>query len=371
MALGAIPIMILIGFLLGAVSGYIMHRADFCISGMFRDLFLFRTLFKMRALILLVVSSMLMFEAARQAGLLAYYPFPLLGSPSLVNVAGGFLLGTGMVLAGGCVVGTLYKMGAGSATSMVAFAGLIAGSALYAEIHPWWSSLARKTSILPGMVTLPQLWKIDPLVPVLILTGLSATYFYRVYRKGEWSRPAYAEKTIQPWVAALTLSSIGTISYVAIGMPLGITTAYAKVGAWIESIVIPGHYRNLTYFTLLPLKYTDPLNGICLTGGPGPGFDGIALIQFPIIGGIIAGSAFSAMLLKELKIYLKLPLRQYLSAAVGGIIMGLASRMAPACNVWHLFGGLPVMAIQSILFLAGLVPGAWFGTVLLTRFVIR
>ena len=41
-----------------------------------------------------------------------------------------------MVLAGGCVVGTLYKMGSGSVASAVAFVGLLAGSALYGEWHP-------------------------------------------------------------------------------------------------------------------------------------------------------------------------------------------------------------------------------------------
>lgn len=371
MASGTISFMILTGLLLGAIAGYVMHRSDYCIAGMFRDIFLFRTGFKLRTLMLLVASSMLLFEAARQAGLLAAYPFPLLGSPSLANFLGGLLFGIGMVLAGGCVVGTLYKMGAGSFASMAAFAGLIAGSALYGEIHPWWSSFVARTTFFTGKITLPQLMGIDPLVPVLILSVLSVFYFLQVYRKGEWNRPTYAEGEIQPWKAALILSLTGTISYIVIGMPLGITTAYAKIGGWLESLTLPDHFGTLAYFKLTPLNYRNPLNDMPMTGGPGPGIDAIALIQFPVIAGIVAGSAFSAILLREFKIYAKLPLRQYISAAAGGVIMGLASRMAPACNIWHLFGGLPIMAIQSILFLAGIIPGAWLGGILLTRIVIR
>jgi uncharacterized membrane protein YfcA len=45
--------------------------------------------------------------------------------------------------------------------------------------------------------------------------------------------------------------------------------------------------------------------------------------------------------------------------------------MAPACNLWHLWGGLPILALQSLLFLAGMVPGAWIGSRLLTRLVVR
>jgi uncharacterized protein len=32
---------------------------------------------------------------------------------------------------------------------------------------------------------------------------------------------------------------------------------------------------------------------------------------------------------------------------------------------------LPILALQSLVFLAGLIPGTWVGARLLTRFVIR
>jgi len=99
--------------------------------------------------------------------------------------------------------------------------------------------------------------------------------------------------------------------------------------------------------------------------------DAIAVIQLPLIAGIIIGGSCSALLLRELRIYFKIPLRQYLSAMIGGTIMGLASRMAPACNIWHLFGGLPILAVQSMLFLAGLLPGAWLGSLILSRVIVR
>jgi len=359
------------GLLLGLCTGLIMHRSDFCIAGMFRDLFLFKAIFKLRALMLLVICSMVLFETARQLGLLPIYPFPLLGSPSLANLIGGFLFGVGMVLASGCVVGTLYKMGAGSVPSAVAFIGLLAGSALYAEIHPWWSSVIAITTFQKGKITIPQLLNVDPL-PLLLITAVAAGfYFLRVYRKGGWVRPLYTEGALQPWKAALLLAIIGLVSYLAIGMPLGITTCYAKMAGYLESLLLPRHFQELAFFKALPLNYRHPLSGVPLVGGPGPGMDAIAAIQFPLIGGIILGSACSALLLREFRLYFKIPLRQYLSAIIGGVIMGLASRMAPACNIWHLLGGLPILAIQSILFLVGLLPGAWLGSIILSRVIIR
>ncbi|HYQ48325.1 MAG TPA: hypothetical protein VEP69_04600, partial [Thermodesulfovibrionales bacterium] len=46
------------------------------------------------------------------------------------------------------------------------------------------------------------------------------------------------------------------------------------------------------------------------------------------------------------------------------------SRIAPTCNVWHLLGGLPILSASSILFTAGLFPGAWIGGLILTRAVL-
>ena len=56
---------------------------------------------------------------------------------------------------------------------------------------------------------------------------------------------------------------------------------------------------------------------------------------------------------------------------LGGLLLGLAARMTPSCNIWHLWGGVPILAMQSLLFLAGLLPGTWLGANLLTRFVVR
>ncbi len=255
-------VIVLASFLLGSVAGYVMHRSDFCIAGMFRDLFLFRNRFMLRILVLAIVASMILFEAARLSGLLSPYPFPLLGPPSLVNLLGGLLFGTGMVLAGGCVVGSLYKMGAGSLLGALAFAGLIAGSALYAEIYPGWSALASATTVFPGKVTIPEIVGVSPTLLVVPAALTGSLLLLRWYRQDRWQRPAAAEGYLQPWKAALALALIGTLSYVLVGMPLGITTSYAKIGAYIESAVAPEHVADLAYFRAEPLIYRPPLGDL-------------------------------------------------------------------------------------------------------------
>ncbi len=349
------------GLAIGLSAGFIMHRADFCLAAAFRDIFLFRNPFMLRAVLLLVAASALLFEIARRLGLLVFYPFPLLGAPSLSNVAGGALFGLGMVLAGGCVVGTLYRMGAGSFGSLLAFGGLLAGSALYAAIHPGWASFSRAATFFKGPLTVPQLLGIDPAAVVLPALLAAAFFFLKWRGEGKWDRPSGPRGYVEPWAASILLAVVGVLAYVAAGMPVGVTTSYAKMAACADSALFGGTLSDTVYFRTMPLDLVNPATGVVLKGGPGPAFDGIAVVQAPIILGIVLGGALSALSLRELGFRWRVPPAQLLAAFVGGLLMGLASRMAPGCNVWHLMGGLPILAFQSILFVAGLFPGAWLG----------
>jgi len=352
----------------GLAAGFCMHRSDFCLAGAFRDLFLFRDARRLRALVLLVTVSAVLFEAARVTGVLPYYPFPWFAPPALVNLIGGCLFGIGMVLAGGCVVGVLYKLGGGSLPAGLAILGLLAGSALYAEIHPWWSRLAKTSAWHDRAVTLPQLTGLAPgwwVAGVALLGGWCCWHWQR---QGAWRRPAQrAEGYLPLWVTALVLAGLGLLSVLGTGMPMGVTTSYAKVAAFLERLVAPGHVAQTAYFATQPIRYTLPCGGPQLVGGGGPALDVVALIQFPLIAGIVLGALVSAVSLGEFHPRWRLSWGQAGVVFAGGVIMALGSRMTPGCNVWHLLGGLPLLSMQSLLFLAGMLPGAWLGGRLLLR----
>ncbi|TAN43727.1 MAG: YeeE/YedE family protein [Nitrospirae bacterium] len=358
------------GLVLGFAGGIIMHRSDYCVAGMFRDIFMFKNTFMLRTLLILVSVSMALFEIGRRSGALIH-PFPILGPPSLASFIGGVLFGVGMVLAGGCVVGTLYKMGSGSLVSLVAFAGLIIGSGLYAEFHSLWGPFIKATTFFTGKITIPQIVGTDPAVFVVPFIMVSSFFIYKWFKAGGLERRSFVDGYIQPWKAALLLAAAGFLSYVFAGMPMGITTSYSKIAAMLEEIFAPEHVAGLAYMKAVSLNFTHPLTGEVMKGGPGPVFDAIAVIQMPVIVGIVLGSAFSAISLREFRIYTNVPQRQFIAALAGGVIMGLASRMTPGCNIWHLFGGLPILAVQSILFFAGLLPGAWLGSKMFTGMVVK
>ena len=362
-------LMIAGGFVLGVVTGWLLHRSDFCIAGMFRDLFLFRSTTMLKSLLLLIVVAMLLFELIRLSGLVSF-PFPKYGIPTGTNVLGGFLFGTGMVLAGGCVLGTLYRLGAGSFPSLLAFIGLITGSTLYAELHPCWSTLAKALSLPTSAITLPELLSVPAWLMVMALLLFLLPLLWRWYGQGKLQKPVVVEGYLQPWQVAIGLALVSATFLLVIGLPMGITTSFSKLGAMLLQLVAPEYCATLVYFQKQSFQYVPSMGGGVVTGAPGPLLDGVALVQFPLISGILAGSAWSAISLGEWRMQFRLPLRQVLSALLGGVIMGLASRMTPSCNVWHMLGGLPVMGLQSILFIAGMLPGAWIGGILLTRLVV-
>lgn len=359
--------MIVAGALIGAAAGFVMHRADFCLTAAFRDVFLFRDVHMLRALALLTAASMLLFEGARRLGWLPFHPFPFMAPPTLANAAGGLIFGVGMVLSGGCVVGSLYKLGAGRLVNAATVAGLVAGSSLFADSYSRWKPVAEALSLPVRAVTVPQALGVDPGLVVGPVLALCAALLLRWHRRGAWRRAGRTSGYLQPWAAAVALGLLGLASCLAVGMPMGVTTTYAKAGALVESLFAGNVIETHPYFRTMPLDVVNPVTGMILRGGPAPVWDAVAAIQVPLIAGIVAGSALSAVSLREFALRWRVPARQVAMALGGGILMGFSSRVAAGCNVWHLAAGLPILAMSSMLFAAGLFPGAWLGG----RIVVR
>lgn len=341
---------------IGLATGFVMHRSDFCMAAAFRDPFLFRSWFSLRIVGLCVLLTALLYEALSWSGLVRAF---IGGPPLWGNLLGGALFGVGMVLAGGCVVGTLYRAGTGNLVSWTALAGIVAGSALYAEVHPVVAPWATRpvgigAATLPEWLGLPPRWGAWP----FLLAG--ALLYARWARRGLLSRQGFARGYLPPWKAA-AFFSLATAAAVALtGMPLGITTFYAKTAAWLEALALPGHVDGLAYFAASPFRLTTPF-GVALAGGPGPRLDSLAWLQGPTVLGILAGSFVSAASLGEFRLFRRAPSRQLALALAGGVLLAFGSRVGLGCNVWFILGWLPALKLQGVFFLAGLLPGAWLG----------
>ena len=354
-------LIIITGGVVGLLAGHLMFRSDYCMVAMFRDLFLFRQGSMLRFLILQLGLTLLLLELARLGGGLSYDPPPLMKTANLSSMVGGCVFGFGMVLTGSCVVGCLYKTGAGNVLGLCALLSMITGATLYAEIAPWWKQLTASWTLtqqvtVPGSLGIPSWWIS---VPLLALWLWGVTFWQRTKKLVV---PAHAEGYIQPWKTAAGLAVLTVVLCIFTGMPIGITTMYVKMGAWVEQLVLPEHVAATAYFAGKGLNYVPPLMDQVVSGGAGPQLDAIAALQLSVILGILTGAFFSAKRVGEFHWLYRVPKIHYGMSIVGGVLVGLGARLAPGCNVWHVMGGVPFLAWNSFLFVLGLLPGVWLGS---------
>lgn len=354
--------------LIGVILGVVLYRGDYCMVAMLRDLFLIRDTTLLRSYVLYFLVAAALFHLANLLGLLPLFPPHTLDAASLSTLAGGLLFGVGMVLAGGCVVGTLYKMASGNLTNWIAFAGILAGSLLYAEVHPLVKLFTAQTT-LSTTVTVAQNnpgLKISILVALLVAGGFLVGLWSR---QGHMSVNAYAKGYLQPWKVVLVLAILNVLYYILSGSPFGITTAYAKIGAYLEHVLYPEHVAGLAYFQENSINWL--WGDTRVIGGAGPRLDYVSYTQLTLVAGIFSGAFAAALYYGEFKIYGLPPRRQGFSALAGGILLALGARIASGCNVFFFLGGLPLLAWQGLYFAVAAIIGSYLGTKILTRYVIK
>jgi hypothetical protein len=355
-------------FGLGLVVGAVLYRSDFCMAGILRDIFLFKDYERVRHLFLAVVLTLIFFLLLRNFGLAPENNFSTGDKSFLLGGVGGIVFGFGMVLAGGCVFGTLYKMAGGNLTYWIVCGGVIVGSLLYAELHPWLRAVA-ENDFLVGDINLLERWPEIAGTFGWALTGILLIVFLSWWRQGRWIVDAAPDGYLQPWVTAVVLAGANLISYVRSGLPISVSTMFAKLGAWGEVILVPDHARSLDYFRYP--SFVFDIDSTLYAAGGGPQFDFYAYTEGGLMLGILLGAFINALLLKEFRISSWPPRRQAISALSGGIFIALGARMANGCNIKHLLGGVPLLSLHSILFVSGLLLGAWLGAQVLPRIILR
>lgn len=88
----------------------------------------------------------------------------------LNNIIGGLMFGIGMVLAGGCASGVLYRAGEGYITAFTAIFGIFTGIAVYAELY----GFILKNFIEPTTIGKITLYGLLDISPWWLVGGLSA-----------------------------------------------------------------------------------------------------------------------------------------------------------------------------------------------------
>lgn len=112
---------------IGFLFGFFLQKGDLCGASAFSEVLLARDWRKIQGLWVCIVASMAGFALLERLGLITLNVKPMYWLNSIV---GGVLFGGGMVLAGGCVSGCLYKAATGNLNSIAALLTMPFGMAL-------------------------------------------------------------------------------------------------------------------------------------------------------------------------------------------------------------------------------------------------
>ena len=164
-------------FALGIGFGYAVSRSRFCFASAFRDLIMFRDKAMSRGVTVLIAVS--------AAGFFVVQWLAVLGGndpPGKINpvgwhlVIGGIIFGTGMVLAGGCVISTLVRSGEGFFHYWGVLLGIVIGSVLGAFGYGYWKDIliSSQKFWLPGIIG----W-----VPTLIIYAIIFFLLFKALRE--------------------------------------------------------------------------------------------------------------------------------------------------------------------------------------------
>ena len=364
-------------WLLGMAFGFVLQRSRFCFASAFRDLFLLRDARVMKGIIAgLAVATvgftLVMSDRLPNARLDVLAPEAHVTPLSLALILGGIAFGLGMVLAGGCVSGSIYRMAEGYLGSWVAFAGIMTGLVVAAHTWNWWWRV--------DMSRAPRLWLPNVVgyggavaIFLLLFAGVYLFLLWWEMRDGmlipvagalrpqaetfrERLEQMYRSFFIRGWPAIIGGLVLGTLNVFlfAYEHPWRIT---GEIGAWGSLLAAQ------LGFAPPSLLGVETLAGCTLDGAGGGFFNHMTLANL----GLFSGALVAALFAHEFKPRIPRKKIRYIQSLGGGVLMGYGAGLAVGCTVGAFFSAVPSLGANGFVFGLSLAIGAVLGVKVLRR----
>jgi uncharacterized protein len=358
--------------------GFTLQKSRFCFASAFRDLFLFGSGHNMKAVLLAIAIASVGF-----VGILSWIlPSPLPGEfPSSAHVlpfgistiVAGSVFGIGMVLAGGCVSGTIYRIAEGYIASVVTMIGIVIGTILLIVTWDfWWEVfISNEPKIfLPSTQSLGYGFSLLLTICALLLVYLIVVFIetksgiteYVITKEKDLSLKTFSQRIKESienafsksWTAKSGGIALGFIAiiYFLFHSPPGVTGEIMKQS------------MNISYL----FNFSDgPLKGIAsLSGCLGSSIEsGIISHTFVSTVGVFFGALVSALLSQEFKIRTPKESKRYIQSISGGILMGYSASLGIGCTIGAFFSSISSFSLSGWLFGLSLGVGAYVGTKLI------
>lgn len=338
---------ILSALLVGVAFGFILQRGRYCVNTAFRDVIFINDFTLLRAYVLGLVVTIIGANLLEDLGLLG-------GTGELyrqvfvpwANIIGGYIFGMGIVLAGGCGSGILYRVGEGLTASIVAVFGFFFGIMMTHSgiLKPLYSALLEK-KVYVGEDTVPTLYNMFGMFGINI--NINKWYVIAVITiaaipfllKGE---PFKKAKKGYYWSTAGVF--VGIVAIIAFW-------ASAKFGGNARGLSFTGPLRE---FFLAMIMGDSKATQIASRSIMGANFSWSSLYVI----GVPLGSYISAKLLQEFKLKVP-PANELMRVLLGGVVMGIGAQIGGGCNIGQGLTGVATLAVSSWVTTIFIVLGNW------------
>jgi len=292
----------------------------------------------------------------------------------LSTVFGGLLFGIGMVLAGGCVSGSLYRMAEGYIGSWVAVLGTLIGlGALFLTWNFLWDlEISNEPKLwLPALFNLGYTGAVVVtllgILAVFLLvtwwearTGLSMPDTGKKEETGDsftdQLRGLWRKVFVHGWTAAVGGAVLGglMVFMYMVHMPWGVT---GELGRWTAAAM------GTLGIGVPEMKGLSDLGGCAAQTNQ----SGIFNHTFAVTVGLIPGALVAALFSREFKVRLPKSPTRYVQSFGGGLLMGYGAGLAIGCTIGSFFNAIPSLAVSGWLFGLALAGGAFLGTQAIKR----
>jgi len=135
----------------GFIYGMCLQYGRFCFSSAFRDLFAVGVPRMAVGIMIAMVLFGFVSAFVTATGMSTFHPAPY----GMHSVIAGLIFGVGMVFAGGCASGSLYKSGEGNGSAMLVVLSISVTQAIFVDIGGWANRLApqswRESAVAKGL----------------------------------------------------------------------------------------------------------------------------------------------------------------------------------------------------------------------------
>ncbi len=351
---------LLIAIPVGFLFGFFLQKGDLCGSSAFSEVLIMKDRSKIFGLWIAIVVSMVGILIMDIFGLVILNPKPLIW---INYIAGGIIFGVGMVLAGGCVSGCLYKTGTGNINSMAGLIGIPIGIALVEHGPLNKIFVAMKKNVIVnssgGPVSLPSLTGLPYWLLVLLILAITFVWIYLRKNKNkpdvdiqtEKNFSAFLLKAWKPWQAGIAIGLLVIPAYLSsasIGRnyPLGVTHGVLHIQLLATENNINHVWQKPSIVKVSDQSQTSANQPVTQKKPAGKKVSWWLIL---LISSLVAGSRVSAGLSDKAKLLPKPP-EQIVIAFFGGILIGTGAAIATGCVIGNILSGWAMMSVGTILF---------------------